>query len=142
MPHPEQALRAASLHRRWGKPVVVCDTTGGATGGHAPQDSYVKLYRAQIPNLRAVYLAPTIKQDVVSHLALAIQQKHVSVPAKAEELQTQLAEYEFSYSGGLYRFHGPQGHRDDLVVAFALAEWGRHAGWGAEIPGALSLAGL
>ena len=59
---------------------------------------------------------------MVQDLSLAIEQGHISIPNSCEYLLDQLYSYEYMYdSWGGYRYQGPDGHDDDLVIALILA---------------------
>lgn len=126
--HEELAMRVGPTVRRFGALPVV-DVTGGATGGHAPQDAYVKFYRQQFPNMRAFTWTRENKQRAIRILSAVIEQRKVSIPAACTQLLDELALYEFTYRAWGYEYHGPQGARDNLVAAFALAVVAWDGGW-------------
>lgn len=128
MEHALQAVHAAEVAQRYNACVVI-DSTGGATGGHAPPDSYVKFYRERIRALREFYWSAQNKEKIIAELCLAIQQKKVLIPAVSTGLLEELHAYEYTYKHGRYDFHAAAGEHDDYVAALAQAVWGRKFGW-------------
>jgi hypothetical protein len=119
--HEVGATKLAELSRKFNGAPVLFDATGGATGGKYEPDAFVKFYRKLIPNSRWIFLPVSIKASVVQDLSLGIEQHRVRIPEKAVDLIDELVTYEFKYDGYVYRYHGPQGGHDDLVMALALA---------------------
>ncbi len=135
MEHAFQAKLAGQIADRY-RATVVMDSTGGATGGRATADSYVQFYRKTIRDLREFVFTAGNKERVIAQLCLEIQQGLVSIPQSLDthdqsgsSLPEELRFYEYTYSNGRYDYHGAQGHHDDYVSAFAMAVWGRKAGW-------------
>lgn len=126
--HAEQAMRASQLAGQYRCPVVI-DVTGGATGGHQSQDTYVKFYREKVKDLREFYWQRANKEKVIAQLALDIEQRRLRIPAQHGELLKELRQYEYEYRGGYYDYHAPKGLHDDFVAALSMAVWGWHRGW-------------
>lgn len=126
--HAEQAVRIAQLANQYRCPVVI-DVTGGATGGHQSQDTYVKFYREKVRDLREFYWQRANKEKVISQLSLDIEQRRILVPAECAELLKELRQYEYHHRGYYYDFSAPKGLHDDYVSALAMAVWGWHRGW-------------
>jgi len=133
--HEVTAKYVARLQRDFGGAPVVVDVTGGATGGHAPQDAYVKFYRREIKNLREFVWNRGNKERIIQHLAVAIEQHNLQIPKSEAELHDQLRLYEFEYRGGRYDYHGPRGHSDDMVAALAMAWYAKVRNWGTRMGG-------
>lgn len=139
--HAAQAYRAGRLARKFNATVVV-DSTGGATGGKYPIDSFVKLYREQCPHIRPVWLNQAVKTDIIGALTLAVQQRHIRIPAVCTKLLEEMANYTWERKGALFSFQGPNGgHNDDLVMALSLAWWGIVSNW-CGFEGGTSVAGI
>lgn len=126
--HEVQAGRVQSIVRRYGGQLVI-DSTGGATGGKAQADEYIKIYRAAVPNLREFFWSKANKQRVIHGLALHIEQRRLSIPAEFGDLLKELAAYEFRYRNGMYEFSAPVGLHDDYVSALAMAVMAIDAKW-------------
>ena len=134
--HEVTAKHVARLQRDFGQAAVIVDVTGGATGGRAPVDAYVKFYRKEVRGLREFVWTRNNKERIIQHLAVAIEQHSLSIPASEEKLLRQLGLYEFDYKHGRYDYHGPCGHSDDMVAALAMAWYGRVKGWQGRSDGA------
>lgn len=128
MEHKEQAKRAAHVARTFNATPVV-DTTGGATGGHARPDTYVKFYREAMPNLRTVTWEMHNKERMIAALALAIMQQEVRIPAECQDLIREVKSYEARKKNGKYQYSAPDGQSDDLHAGLVNANWGRVSGW-------------
>lgn len=65
------------------------------------------------------------KNQLIDNLSLAIEQRHITIPAKLNVLvdELQAFEYELLPSGNL-RYGAPEGKHDDCVISLALAIWG------------------
>ena len=129
--HAEQARLAAAVQRKWGALTVV-DTTGGATGGHAKPDEYVRHYRAAIPDMRAVNWDWQNKNRMIESLALAIEKREFQIPEKFGGVVFELKGYEAEYRAGRWLYQAGGGFHDDFVAAFAMANWARKSGWAAQ----------
>lgn len=124
MEHEEQAARVAKIAQTW-KATVFMDTTGGATGGHAAPDAYVKFYRQHIPELRPVWWSIQNKEKMISELSLAIQQRRISIPKVYVDLIRELKNYEATYKNSRWHYGAANGAHDDYVSALAMAHHGR-----------------
>jgi hypothetical protein len=129
MEHSAMAVKAGELAKRYNNAVVVMDSTGGATGGHQPKDSYVQFYRTQVKDLREFFWNQNNKEKVIQLLDLQIQQQKISIPPVFNGLEGELRAYEYKYKNGHYNYSAPDGQHDDYVSALAMALWGRNAGW-------------
>jgi len=128
MEHALQAKKVAEIANRY-RACIVMDVTGGATGGHAPKDSYVQFYRQTIRDLREFYWQKSNKEKIISELALHIERRAIAIPAVHKDLIEELRAYEYEYKGGYYDYHAPRGRHDDYVSALAMAVWGMKSGW-------------
>jgi hypothetical protein len=133
--HEIQSVHVAQIARRFNA-AVICDVTGGATGGHAESDAFVKFYRAQMPQLREFVWSRQNKTRIIHALAFEIEQRRLAIPAAHQALHDELGLYEYEYKNGVYDFHGPSGHTDDLVAALAMANYARIKNWGPQTGGA------
>jgi len=104
----------------------VLDATGGG-GGH--KDGIIEIYRSLIRNIRTQFLNPYNKEMVCLRLCLEIEQRRISIPAACSDLLRELGGYEAHFKNGHWTFFGPGGHGDDIVIALALAVWGRAQNW-------------
>jgi hypothetical protein len=126
--HEVGAIYAGQLYKRYNGAPVVVDTTGGATGGKASTDEYVKFYRQHLTYMHPQHLSQAVKSGMIEALALGIEQAELSIPPENEELLRQLSLYEWEWKGNSLSYHGPGGHDDDLVIALALSWWGLKMG--------------
>lgn len=139
MKHEDQSqlvFKIASKYGHGDRPaLVVIDSTGGATGGKDKIDAYIQFYAKVIRNLKPFHWGASNKQRIIQHLALEIEQKRLSIPAKFAELRQELLMYEYEYRNGWYEYHAPQGKHDDYVSAIAMASWARYLGLGPQTSG-------
>lgn len=120
--HETGAYELARLQRAFNGATVIIDATGGATGGKHSIDSFTKFYRDKLDSCRWVKFTTKNKAAMVQELSLAIEQCMFKIPENCENLLDQLYSYEYSYDAwGGYKYQGPEGHDDDLVVALVLA---------------------
>ena len=118
--HELSAQRVRRISEMFGGASVIADTTGGATGGHADPDEYVKHYRQAVPNMRAFNWTMRNKQEAVTALSLAFEQGKIAIPEENTELRKQLGLYEYKVrTNGNIEYTGGHGH-DDLVAALYL----------------------
>ena len=127
-PHADQAMRIGQIARQWNA-VVVADNTGGAMGGYGQVDAVFRFYRENIRDLREFSFNVKTKGLLVRNMSLQLEQGRLSLPASVPALQGQLADYEWKYEHGLYRYSAPVGKHDDLVIALGLAIEGGLRGW-------------
>ena len=128
MKHADIAAKIAPTIRRF-RALPVVDVTGGATGGHAPVDTYVQYYRQQLPDMRPHVWTRDNKQYAVRALAHFIEQRKVGIPAEARQLLEELGLFEYEARPWGYDYHGPKGQRDNLVMGFALCIVAFDRGW-------------
>jgi hypothetical protein len=67
------------------------------------------------------------KARIIEGLIVAFDKGELSIPEEdSEDLAAELSAYEWEYSpGGKMKYNAPSGLHDDLVIALALACWGR-----------------
>jgi len=139
--HSSLAMLAARVARRYSA-LPVIDVTGGATGGKAKPDAYLKFYRKAMPDAKARWWNQSTKGEMVETLSLAIEQLKVAIPSEYEAgvksgsedlLIDELRKYEFKLKGNHYDYAAPKGAHDDYVAALLMAWWAKHAGWGKNI---------
>ena len=128
MTHATYAKLAGDIAKRYAA-VVIMDTTGGATGGHAKSDEYVKLYRQQIKDVRTFWWSAQTKEAIIAHTALEIQAAKIKIPEEFDDLIDEVRSYEWDYRNGRYDYHAADGKHDDYVAALAQALWARRSGW-------------
>lgn len=128
--HEDNAREVRRLCDIYGSATVICDTTGGATGGHAAPDEYTKFYAAAMPDLRRFHWSPRTKRELIEALAIAIEQHKIAIPRAAKQTHSQLAAYEYRARGldGI-EYGAPSGEHDDLVAALAMANYAIDRGW-------------
>jgi len=120
--HEVGAEKLAELARRFNRAEVLIDATGGATGGKYDVDAFTQFYRDRLDSLRWIKFHRKNKAAMVQNLALAIENKEITIPECQEYLLDQLYSYEYSSDAwGNYYYQGPDGHDDDLVIALVLA---------------------
>lgn len=127
--HSMQALRAAAICKRYNDCPCVIDSTGGATGGHTAQDSFVNFYRQRIKNLHEFVWTAGNKGKIIAELSLNIEQQLINIPPEFKDLHSELQAYEYKYRNGIYHYSAPTGKHDDHVAALAQAVWGRKCGY-------------
>ena len=126
--HAEYAKLAGDVARQYGA-LTVMDTTGGATGGRAKPDEYVKLYRQRIPDVRTFFWGSRNKESIIAHMGLEIQSCKIRIPKAFIDLEDEVRSYEWTYRNGYYDYHAADGKHDDYVAALAQALWARRSGW-------------
>ena len=120
--HATGARKLQELSQRFNDAYTVIDATGGATGGKRHKDVFVKFYRQYVKKLGKKILNIKTKEDLISKLNLAFQNQAITIPDSMEELIAQLSSYEaIPNRWGGFRYQGPGGHDDDLVIALAMA---------------------
>ena len=120
--HSIAAVKLNELSQRFNGARVVIDATGGATGGRKHKDVFLRFYRKYVKNLGKYILTQQSKEDMIAKLNLAFQNQTVFLPEEAEELVSQLSSYEaVPNRWGGFRYMGPNGHDDDLVIALGMA---------------------
>ena len=132
--HAISAKKATEIAAKY-RAVVVVDSTGGGTGGHAQKDSYVKLYRhcaeLQKLELREFFWQMANKERIIAQLALAIQQREINILSEFTGLIKELKAYEYKFNENTkhYVYGSPKGQHDDYVAALAMAVEGWKRGW-------------
>lgn len=129
--HSMQAETLAKKARFWNNAQVVIDGTGGATGGRKGVDENVKHYRKFIPDVRVLSWQAGFKQELVRELSLEIEDHKISIPAELEELQNELAGFEFKKRAGEseeYIYFGSDG-KDHQVAGLMMCVHARRCQW-------------
>lgn len=129
MKHADQARELETLSRRFNNALVCIDTTGGGGGGKTPADQVAGVYRSVIPHSRSVYMPWQTKGEIISSLCIAVEQRKIAIPKVHRDLLEEMSAYEATYSNGYWQYSAPKGAHDDLVIALALAQWGRFKKW-------------
>jgi hypothetical protein len=127
--HEIGAKYAAKLSRDFNGAPIICDVTGGATGGKHESDEFLKFYRKEIPNLREFNYSRDNKERIVHAFALSLEQGHMNIPAALQGLHRELSMYEYERVGDRYTYHGPKGHRDNRVSAAMMAWYAKVKLW-------------
>lgn len=133
MEHAQQARKLGALARQWNDALVILDATGGAAPGGSVKNEYIKLYSSQCPAHHLLYQVWQNKAAMMECLALEIEQQKINIPPEFESLHEELQQYECEYRNGIWRFHGPDGHGDDLVSGLSMAVYARVQGWSSVI---------
>lgn len=126
----QASQNAASFHAS-----MVVDATGGATGGHAEEDSFVKLYRENADrlnvNLKEFFWSHHNKKRIIDQLALSLQQGEILIPENCEGLLKELKAYEYRFNEKtkVYVYGAPKGQHDDYVSGLAMGQEGVKRGW-------------
>jgi len=128
--HIDTARRVKVIQAMFNGALVIVDATGGATGGHHDSDEFVKLYRAEVPNLRTFHQNFHNKNEAVKALSLAFELRNMTISKENSQLLNQLEAYEYTHKGDRIIYHGPGGHSDDLVSAMYMSVWAWDRGWG------------
>lgn len=130
--HNQMAQRVAAMSRFWGAPVVIDSTGKGGAGGtlSSDKDSYVEVYKAACGSGNVIEMIwsanreNNTKYDIITFLALMIEQGKIKCCKKFNELDVQIKQYRILKAKGQNSTFGPtpkSGHNDDAVAA--LAQW-------------------
>ncbi len=113
----EQLEAVAGLLRLYQPVRVLCDRTG------VGDPLLEALQEAGIPQAEGVVFTPAVKQNLIDHLALMLEQGRLQLlPEPA--LLSELYHFEATPTHRGARLQGAGGAHDDLVIALALAAWG------------------
>ena len=126
--HEIMARQVAKVAKRFSA-AVIADTTGGATGGHADHDKYLKFYRKEMPRMHSFMFNQRTKEGLITELSLAIQNGTISISNELYQVETQLREYEYHYRGGHYQYNAPDGKHDDFVAATGMFVYAMGRQW-------------
>lgn len=114
-----QVERLGVLHRKYNQARVIMDSTGAG-------DPLLESVRKHVTRrVEGFTFTSTSKQQLVEHLAVAIQEGSVSFPADLAVLRHELELYQYEITrAGNVKYSAPQGYHDDAVMSLALAVWG------------------
>lgn len=119
VPYPQQATRFEQyINRFFGSAdnVVKLDSTGV---GEALYDHFIE--KDIDATIDPVVFTNKIKQDLVTRMSLAIEQRWLSCP-RFEQFEHEMAAYEVSVTKtGLHSYNATEGEHDDTVCAAMLA---------------------
>jgi len=119
--HIVGARKLQELSQKFNNARVIIDATGGATGGKRNKDVFLKFYRQYVKNLGKKIITQQSKEDMISKLNLAFQNQTLFIPDDQEALIAQLSSFEAKPGRwGGFKYMGPNGHDDDLVIALAM----------------------
>lgn len=111
-----QKARIEAMLRRYGNSRANVDSTG--VGLPIVQD-----LQAKGLNVEGVHFTESMKRDLITNLAITIEQGKIKFPRIPELLhELNVFGYEVSNSGRV-RYGAPSGEHDDCVLALALAVW-------------------
>lgn len=83
--------------------------------------------RPRIPRMQGIKLTNTSKAGLIQRLVVNIEQGRVGWPSSWTVLTDELKRYEYKITAnGSITYNAPGGFHDDCVMAFALANDGRH----------------
>ena len=108
-----QAIREAT-----GRTPAWVDATHGSVG-----DPIIEFLQQGRDNYHGFAFTAPSKQQLIESLVLAVQRARVHYPPGLLVNELESFEYEFTRTG--VRYTAPEGEHDDLVVALALANYGR-----------------
>lgn len=126
----KQIGKLISMAKQWNSVVVYDGSNIGGPVGEALDKALPKTIRVECNS-------PVIKSAMIEALQLSFEQQLIKLPDPsavwAPKLATSLVEeldyYEPSLTrGGKLSYSAPKGLNDDLVIALALANWGRARG--------------
>lgn len=111
--------RIIDVYERFNKPLSIIDATG--MGSKITED----LTNANVQVQPVVYTS-AIKINLIDNLAVAIENKELTIPKEVEYLQDELVAFEYDLSPQkTIRYSAPDGFHDDAVNALALL----NSGW-------------
>jgi hypothetical protein len=118
-----QKERIIAFCRRW-RGRLVMDATGLG-------DPIYDDLRPALSNIEGFRITGVNKPALIQRLAVAVEQRQISIPADWTVLLNELRRYEYSFtpSGGV-QYGAPSGSHDDCVIALALANHRRVGGTG------------
>ena len=114
-----QVERLGVWHRKYNSARIVMDSTGAGD----PLLENVKKHVTR--RVEGYTFTSTSKQQLIEHLAVAIQEGSVSFPKELPVLRHELELYQYEVTrAGNIRYSAPEGYHDDAVISLALATWG------------------
>lgn len=125
-----QRERIERIAREWKACVVVDRANVGSVIEEDLRDTGLEVRGVEMNS-------PQVKRDLIQHLQLAFERSSIKIPDpksdwapdEAMQLYKELCWYEAGTTpGGHQSFSAPRGLTDDMVVALALAHWGRLRG--------------
>lgn len=118
---PVQLARVEMLAKRYNNALVLMDSTGVG-------DPLLPQVQAMGVAVEGYHFTPTSKQQLVEHLAVAIEQERISWPLDPV-LRHELSVFRYETTrAGHIRYSAPEGMHDDMVIALALAVWAQPRG--------------
>jgi hypothetical protein len=114
-----QVERLGVWHRKYNNARIIMDSTGAGD----PLLENVKKHVTR--RVEGYTFTSTSKQQLIEHLAVAVQEGSVSFPKDLAVLRHELELYQYEITrAGNIRYSAPEGYHDDAVVSLALATWG------------------
>lgn len=127
MDYQVQLERVAALAKRYRNALVLMDSTGVG-------DPLLEQLQAREVAAEGYHFTNTTKQQLVEHLAVAIERGEVTWP-KTPVLRAELEAFRYEITrAGNVRYSAPDGQHDDCVMSLGLAVWAaRHFAEGAPL---------
>ena len=125
-----QRARIVELSKKWNAVVVLDVSNVGSVIEEDLRSAGVRIHPCKMNDGR-------VKIDIINGLQIDFEEKAVKIPSPsaswatpdAKALFDELKMYECSETDhGQVKYSAPKGQHDDLVIAFALANWGRRYG--------------
>lgn len=83
----------------------------------------------QVEGVRAIVFTPGLRDDLISRLVVAVEQRSILLPASLRELRDEMRYFRRVPHGEKVRAEHLPGQHDDSVFALSLAVFGANAGW-------------
>ena len=125
-----QRARIVELSKKWNASVVLDVSNVGSVIEEDLRREGVRIHPCKMNDHR-------VKIDIINCLQIDFEEKAIKLPAPAARWTTpdakvlydELKQYECSQTDlGQVKYSAPKGMHDDLVIALALANWGRRRG--------------
>lgn len=126
-----------SILSRFGDPIALLDSTGGAKGGQTNSDAIIPLFlnNKKIKRGQPFYWTGDNKPDIIEYLALCTEKQKIRFYDHQTDLLDEMAVYQRIHRGfAAPEYCAPRGFHDDLVSALASAVHGwRHGNYSKNI---------
>lgn len=114
----EQKMFIQEMSRKYNNAVVFID--GTAVGDPIVED----LQTSYVPT-EAIKFTNDQKDKLITQLAVAIEQRQITIPPDLQVVIDELKDYEYELTdNGRIKYSAPEGKHDDCVISLALAVWG------------------
>lgn len=83
----------------------------------------------QVAGVKAIVFTPGLRDDLISRLVVAVEQRGVQLPASLTDLRDEMRYFRRQPHGERIKAEHLPGKNDDTIFALALAVFGANAGW-------------